>query len=122
VGVVEQDVMDSDNIIDIKKNAWLMPVLGIGIALTFFITFCLVIKMALPDNDKDIMVMMVGTITTTFTQIVSYYYGSSKGQEQTSLNNQLLIALVQQVVAQSHKQNIDINSINPATPNLGETL
>lgn len=97
-----------------------MPILGIGIAFTFFITFLVVVRMAIPESDKDILIIMIGTITTNFTSVVSYYYGSSKGQEQTNLNNQLLIALVQQVVAQSTKTNTDINAINPATQPLGE--
>jgi hypothetical protein len=100
---VEQPIINVSNS-DNKKNLWLMPVLGIGIGITFFITFCVVVKMALPDADKDILIIMVGTIQTNFTMIISYYYGSSRGQEATSNNNQLLIALMQQLVAQSQNQ------------------
>lgn len=69
-----------------------MPVLGISISIAFFLTFWLVVRMALPANDRDILNLMVGCISTNFTTIIGYYYVSSKSQDQLSDNNQQLIA------------------------------
>lgn len=66
--------------IDISKNGktdWVLPALSMLITAGFFLAIAILIRVKTDSSDHDILYMMLGVLGTAWTQVVSYYFGSS---------------------------------------------
>lgn len=61
--------------------------LGSLIALGFFAILALIIFREFPSPNKELLYMMLGILGAKFSDVVGYFYGSSKG---SSDKNELL--------------------------------
>lgn len=59
-------------------------VLAGGITIGFFGTLMLMFFHNVPDAGHDVLLVMIGALGTAWTQVVSYYYGSSAGSDRKS--------------------------------------
>ena len=53
--------------------------LGALITIGFFIILYVVFAIAMPEGNKDVGLLVIGALIAKFSDIVSYFYGSSKG-------------------------------------------
>ena len=67
--------------------------LGALITIGFFIILYVVFAIAMPDGNKDVGLLVIGALIAKFSDIVSYFYGSSKGSadKTDAINKQLEI-------------------------------
>jgi hypothetical protein len=56
-----------------------MYILGAFISVGFFTAIYLVIVWAIPEANKDASMLMLGVLGAKFSDVVSYFFGSSKG-------------------------------------------
>lgn len=56
-----------------------MYVLGVIIVMGFFLLLYLLVYQQIPVENKDILNIVVGALIGSFTTVVGYFYGSSKG-------------------------------------------
>lgn len=72
-------VQESPNASWLAKNV--QPLLAVAlIALTFYLYWYVIFSAnAIDDKRKDIIVYILGALTTIVTQVVSFFFGSSKG-------------------------------------------
>lgn len=69
------------------KEAY-MYLLGLAIVVGFFLLMYLLIYQNIPENNKDILNIVIGALIGSFTTVVGYFYGSSKGSsDKTKLLN-----------------------------------
>jgi hypothetical protein len=54
-------------------------ILGAMIVIGFFALMYLLLAQAVPEQNKDILNIVVGALIGSFTSIVGYFYGSSLG-------------------------------------------
>jgi drug/metabolite transporter (DMT)-like permease len=54
-------------------------ILGAMIVIGFFVLMYLLLAQAVPEQNKDILNIVVGALIGSFTSIVGYFYGSSLG-------------------------------------------
>ena len=54
-------------------------VLGILIVLCFFILLYYLVKKEVPEVNSNLLNLIVGALLGSFSTVVQYYYGSSKG-------------------------------------------
>jgi len=70
-----------------KKQLWqqiFMYSLGALLFLgVFAIVFALILQ-AIPEANKDAMLLLLGVLASGFTAVISYFYGSSKGSSDKS--------------------------------------
>lgn len=65
-----------------------MFTLGAIIMICFFIVMGLLIFHAMPDNNKDVLYLIIGALIGFAGSVVNYFYGSSKGSsDKTELLN-----------------------------------
>jgi len=64
-----------------------MYVLGAAIVLGFMTLLGILILTGIPSGNSELLLMTVGALIAMATQVVSYFYGSSKG---SSDKNQML--------------------------------
>jgi hypothetical protein len=62
-----------------KDKNILMYILAALIIIGFFVLLYIVAYSELPQNNKDILNLMAGALIGSFTSIVNYFFGSSKG-------------------------------------------
>jgi len=63
-------------------------ILGGVIVTGFFILLYLLIKQEVPEKNTDVLNLVIGALIGSFSTIVGYFYGSSKGSsEKTELLN-----------------------------------
>lgn len=74
---------------------WLMPALGIATGASFFVVLFVFVVMAQPGNDKDILIVLVGSVSANMSQILSYYYGSSRDTDRFMQMHQQLLGNIQ---------------------------
>lgn len=61
-------------------------ILGAVIVTGFFILLYLLIKQEVPASNTDVLNLVIGALIGSFSTIVGYFYGSSKGSsEKTDL-------------------------------------
>jgi heme O synthase-like polyprenyltransferase len=53
--------------------------LGALIVIGFFVLLYLLLSYTVPDQNKDILNLVIGALIGSFTTIVGYFYGSSLG-------------------------------------------
>lgn len=56
-----------------------MYALGALIVLGFFVILIVVFNSTMPDANKEIGFMVIGALVAKFGDVVSYFFGSSKG-------------------------------------------
>ena len=63
-----------------KENKELyMYILGAIIVIAFFATIYLLAKVEMPLTNKDLLLIVIGALVAKFGDVVSYFFGSSKG-------------------------------------------
>lgn len=76
--VNQSRVQESANASWLAKNV--QPLLAIAlVALTFFLYGVIIFCKDIPPDKKEIIIYVLGALTTIVTQVVSYFFGSSKG-------------------------------------------
>ena len=53
--------------------------LGAVIVIGFFVLIYALIKVSVPNDNKDMLNLVIGALIGSFSTIVGYFYGSSKG-------------------------------------------
>jgi uncharacterized membrane protein len=56
-----------------------MMVLAVVIVLCVLLTTILLMKWQVPGENKDALYLVLGALLGSFTMVVSYFFGSSKG-------------------------------------------
>ena len=56
-----------------------MYILAGVIVVGFFVLMLVLMKCAIPENSKDVAFILFGALSASFVQVVSYFFGSSKG-------------------------------------------
>lgn len=65
-----------------------MYVLGAVIVIGFFLLLYFLVFYTLPFDNKDLLNIVLGALIASFTSVVQYFYGSSKGSsDKTQLMN-----------------------------------
>jgi drug/metabolite transporter (DMT)-like permease len=62
-----------------KARSLFQYILGAMIVIGFFVLMYLLLAQAVPEQNKDILNIVVGALIGSFTSIVGYFYGSSLG-------------------------------------------
>lgn len=63
----------------LKSN--IMPILAISTLLFSFVVVLIVAFADVQDNQKDLLIYVLGFATTTTTMVLGYYFGSSQGSK-----------------------------------------
>lgn len=80
---------------DYIKNAghvdWMMYLVGLVVMGSFVFLQYVLINVAIPEENRDIFIHMVGMIDTAVGLVIGYYFGSSKGSTAKNhwVNNKL---------------------------------
>jgi len=70
-----------------KGKSIFQYVLGALIVLGFFVLMVVLVYTSVPDQNKDLLNLVVGALIGSFATVVGYFYGSSLG---SSDKNELL--------------------------------
>jgi len=57
-------------------------VLGAVIVVGFFLLLYLLLRNAIPDQNKEVLNIVIGALIGSFSSIVGYFYGSSLGSSE----------------------------------------
>lgn len=66
-------------------NKIVTPVLALGTVVLSFILFGVIIFVDVDNESKDIIIYVLGALTSAVTMILGYYFGSSVGSKEKSL-------------------------------------
>lgn len=64
-----------------KTKDIFMYILAALVVVCFFALLYIMIFEAVPDNNKDMMNLIVGSLIGAFTMVVNYFFGSSTGSK-----------------------------------------
>ena len=71
-----------------KTRNVLMYVLGALITLAFFGLLGMLVLYPIPEKNSQVLTLTIGALITSFSMVVGYFYGSSKGSaDKTELLN-----------------------------------
>jgi len=62
-----------------KESKVFMYVLGALIVIGFFASIIVFAKIGVPEQNKDLLNIILGSLIAAFATVVGYFYGSSKG-------------------------------------------
>jgi uncharacterized membrane protein YedE/YeeE len=65
-----------------KARDYAMYILGGIITVAFVIFFGLLVFNAIPETNKELLYLIVGSLISAFTTVVGYFYGSSAGSRE----------------------------------------
>ena len=65
-----------------KAKEIYMYALAALFVIGYFILIGLILTMVIPEQNKDIALMLFGTLTAGVSLILGYFFGSSKGSEE----------------------------------------
>jgi hypothetical protein len=65
-------------------NKIVTPVLALGTVSLTFILFGVIIFVDVDSNSKDILIYVLGALTSAVTMVLGYYFGSSAGSKEKS--------------------------------------
>jgi hypothetical protein len=65
-------------------NKIVTPVLALGTVVLTFILFGIIIFVDVDGDSKDILIYILGALTSSVTMILGYYFGSSAGSKEKS--------------------------------------
>jgi hypothetical protein len=66
-------------------NKIVTPILALGTVGLTFILFAVIIFVDVDANSKDILIYVLGALTSAVTMVLGYYFGSSAGSKEKSL-------------------------------------
>ena len=65
-----------------------MYILGVLIVVGFFALLVLLLFKPIPENNSEVLYLAIGSLLSSFSMVVGYFYGSSAGSAQkTELMN-----------------------------------
>ena len=67
-----------------ERKDQFMFTLGAIIMICFFVVLGLLIFKAMPDQNKDVLYLIIGALIGFAGSVVNYFYGSSKGSSDKS--------------------------------------
>ena len=71
-----------------KLNKIAMYILGVLIIVGFFALLVILIFKPIPENNNEVLNLAIGSLLSSFSMVVGYFYGSSAGSAQkTELMN-----------------------------------
>ena len=73
-----------------KKELWKQIYqygMGVVVVAIAAMSFCLLALLAIPEGNRDVIMVLVGVFASQFNSVVQYFFGSSKG---SSDKNELL--------------------------------
>ena len=71
-----------------KLNKIAMYILGVLIVVGFFALLVLLLFKPIPENNSEVLYLAIGSLLSSFSMVVGYFYGSSAGSAQkTELMN-----------------------------------
>jgi hypothetical protein len=65
-------------------NKIVTPILALGTVGLTFILFAVIIFVDVDANSKDILIYVLGALTSAVTMVLGYYFGSSQGSKEKS--------------------------------------
>jgi hypothetical protein len=65
-------------------NKIVTPVLALGTVMLTFILFGIIIFVDVDSDSKDILIYVLGALTSAVTMVLGYYFGSSAGSKEKS--------------------------------------
>ena len=66
-------------------NKIITPILALGTVSLTFILFLVIIFVEVNTQSKDILIYVLGALTSAMTMVLGYYFGSSQGSKEKSL-------------------------------------
>ena len=66
-------------------NKIITPILALGTVSLTFILFLVIIFVDVNNQSKDILIYVLGALTSAMTMVLGYYFGSSAGSKEKSL-------------------------------------
>lgn len=79
--ISEQD-RDSARQMQIATRSWLPECLAILVTFGFFGIIVYILKFGLPESGKESLLLLLGSLGTSWTGIMAFYFGSSAGSKQ----------------------------------------
>lgn len=76
---IEAQDRDSARNMQVQTRSLMVPALAILITIGFFSVLGLMIFKELPQQGRDALMIMLGTLGTAWGAVVAFYFGSSKG-------------------------------------------
>lgn len=65
-------------------NKIVTPILALGTVTLTFILFLVIIFVEVNSQSKDILIYVLGALTSAMTMVLGYYFGSSQGSKEKS--------------------------------------
>lgn len=65
-------------------NKIVTPVLALGTVTLTFLLYAIIIFVDVNEQSKDIMIYVLGALTSAVTMVLGYYFGSSAGSKEKS--------------------------------------
>lgn len=65
-------------------NKVVTPILALGTVALTFILYAIIIFVDVNEQSKDIMIYVLGALTSAVTMVLGYYFGSSAGSKEKS--------------------------------------
>ena len=65
-------------------NKIVTPILALGTVTLTFILFLVIIFVDVNTQSKDILIYVLGALTSAMTMVLGYYFGSSQGSKEKS--------------------------------------
>jgi drug/metabolite transporter (DMT)-like permease len=59
--------------------------LGAIVVLGFFVLLYILMKSEIPSTNRDLLSLIIGALIGSFTTVISYFYGSSKGSAEKDI-------------------------------------
>jgi len=83
VDVIKLDQQDRDSArkMQSKTNSNIPGILGGVITIGFFGVLAGILIHGMPEQGRDVILVMIGALGTSWTGVVSYYFGSSQGSK-----------------------------------------
>lgn len=83
---LDQEDRDSARDMQVKSKSKIPAILSIVITMGFFGVLYVMLLGGVPEGEKDVLLVMLGSLGTAWTGVVNYWFGSSMGsKDKTSL-------------------------------------
>lgn len=76
---IAADDRDSARQMQMSTRDWIPRALAIGVTLGFFGILAVMAFHGMPPTGNEAFLLLLGSLATSFTSIISFYYGSSSG-------------------------------------------